>query len=551
MYKVFFGAVFAASLVMPTWAASNGLDDSFNDGNPVDLSAVGAGITHATAMEVTTAGVTTVRGQCGADFCIVRYLANGSLDTDHGLGGKLTFAATLFDSAQPFAAFPVAKEEDTDDDKYWVLGNRATAGQRLVIARTNDTGVLDTTFDTDGRADIALAGFDVRGLKAISDGSGRMYIVGLARLRESDAREVIFMTRLTAAGAVDATFFGSGKHFFDLDIDGQEFSAVIDQFTFSNDGKLLLTLHTTDLTNNVGMVIRLNNSGAFDATFNDGGTRIISVNDADVSNVVVQSHSDNRIIAVADVLNNSAQKFTALQMYKSDGLLDTTFSSDGREMAQPGGQALHAHSVNWLLEGGFLLIGLDDANQLWTTRYLADGSIANSGADQWSAEGSDSIVQTAVMAGGQWLVLAENDLRRLVGDDRSPVSFAIPAKNDVAINSTVVSDPIAITGLEKMARVSADGDAAFLVSETNACSTSGTFLASTTVESGDFLCVKVATSTEANTEKSTTIYVGDVGVAFVTKTQASSSGGGGGGGGAFWPVALIGLLLIGRRKVQR
>src|SRR5207237_5919743 len=104
-----------------------------------------------------------------ADFAVVRYNANGSLDTTFGAGGKVT---TSIGSAED-DAYALALQPD---------GKLVAAGVTLsgfrcdfALVRYNANGSLDTTFGTGGTVITSIG----------SDGNGAS-----ALRRESDARLV-------------------------------------------------------------------------------------------------------------------------------------------------------------------------------------------------------------------------------------------------------------------------------------------------------------------------------------------------------------------------
>ena len=81
------------------------------------------------------------------DMALASYNANGSFDTD----GKLT---TAFNSYGDLTAIYVQ-----EDGKLLAIGSGDNGvDSDVVLARYNDNGALDTTFDTDGKRFIDLGG---------------------------------------------------------------------------------------------------------------------------------------------------------------------------------------------------------------------------------------------------------------------------------------------------------------------------------------------------------------------------------------------------------
>lgn len=526
MRNTVLAAAFGAATVMPVWAGSGDLDTGFDLDGHLTLT----GMSQSRVIALTNTGVSTVAGTCSPHFCIARYLSSGSVDTSFGAGGKIEIDLSAHDNAQGFAAFA------TSDDKYWVLANRASAGQRLSIARvTASNGALDTTFDGDGIADLDLNGFDIRGEQAHMDAAGRIYIVGFARVYETDAHDSIFVARVTSAGVLDPVFYGAGKNFLSLTADGTVFAPTLDQSLLTPNGKLVLSGHSSSLSHNLGFVLRINYTGGYDTSFNSTGIRQIALANAQVTTTRVDVKSDERILAVSDVETDDSVKKTAIHLFKSDGALDTDYSTDGIDITQLNNAALHQHSVTWMPEGRLVVAGWNDSNQLVLTRVAADGVVG----DQWTVPGIVDLNRLIVMGSGNWLLAQAQQLSRLQGDDRHPDTFTLATKLDQPVNSTVVSDSVKIAGLEQVAQVSFVGNAAFGVSTTNSCVSVTTFVAAGTVKNDDYLCVKMTTAETYETETKITVNVGDYSTDFVNKTGVKPSDDGGGGSGALWPFGLL------------
>jgi uncharacterized delta-60 repeat protein len=103
------------------------------------------------SMAIQDDGKIVVAGTSGifpsVDFAVVRYNPNGSLDTGFGTNGKVV---TLFGPRDDLA-FSIAIQ---NDNKILVAGYsalNASSNTDYAIARYNTDGTLDTSFDTDGK----------------------------------------------------------------------------------------------------------------------------------------------------------------------------------------------------------------------------------------------------------------------------------------------------------------------------------------------------------------------------------------------------------------
>jgi uncharacterized delta-60 repeat protein len=132
---------------------SGTLDTTFNTTGMV-ATPIGSGTDYGSAVAVQGDGKIVVAGWAHGsnyDFAVVRYNADGALDTTFGTGGKVTTDFGIGDDA----ASSVAIQSD---------GKIVVAGQAyngidtdVAVVRYNTDGALDTTFGTGGKVTIAYA----------------------------------------------------------------------------------------------------------------------------------------------------------------------------------------------------------------------------------------------------------------------------------------------------------------------------------------------------------------------------------------------------------
>jgi uncharacterized delta-60 repeat protein len=148
-------------------------------------------------------------GATGVDFCAVRLLADGSLDTSFDGDGRLTIAiapGTRTDQGRSVALHAAGDI---------VIGGRCDSGGAtgwdLCIVHLNADGSLDTAFDGDGRRSDSLSvnvnddyGFDVAVLE-----DGRTYLAGLCSTVAITALDFCAL-RYNLDGSLDTTFDGDG-----------------------------------------------------------------------------------------------------------------------------------------------------------------------------------------------------------------------------------------------------------------------------------------------------------------------------------------------------
>jgi uncharacterized delta-60 repeat protein len=133
-------------------------------------------------------------------FAVVRYNADGSLDTSFSGDGKVTTNV----SSRWDGAFGVAIQ--ISDQKIVVTGE---AGPTVGLVRYNPDGTLDMSFSGDGTVTTNFtAGLDYADDLKIQ-GDGKIVVAGSANFFGRDAK--FALARYNADGALDTSFSGDGK----------------------------------------------------------------------------------------------------------------------------------------------------------------------------------------------------------------------------------------------------------------------------------------------------------------------------------------------------
>src|SRR5437660_960419 len=181
------------------------LDSTFGTGGTVSTP-IGIDTYGASALVLQSDGKLVAAGDAwkdtvDADFAVIRYTANGSLDTAFGTGGKVT---TSFGSQEDDAYALVVQP-----DGKLVAAGVVFNGVRwdFALARYNTNGSLDTTFGTGGKVVTAI-GTDGDGASAlVLQPDGKLVAAGNT---EASTRDFV-VVRYNATGTLDTTFGTGGK----------------------------------------------------------------------------------------------------------------------------------------------------------------------------------------------------------------------------------------------------------------------------------------------------------------------------------------------------
>jgi uncharacterized delta-60 repeat protein len=154
------------------------LDTSFGTGGKV-TTAIGSGYDNINTIAIQGDGKIVAAGYSDningiyADFALVRYNTNGSLDTSFGTGGKVTNEIDPGDGSE---AFSIVVQ---NDQKLVLTGSTFTGGgpSIIAVARYNVDGSLDTSFGTGGKTTTPIEALS-RGESVVIQSDGKILVAG-------------------------------------------------------------------------------------------------------------------------------------------------------------------------------------------------------------------------------------------------------------------------------------------------------------------------------------------------------------------------------------
>lgn len=332
----------------------NGLRDSTFSGDGKIIVNFGGDDT-AWAVEVQSDNKIVVAGETckttsatGCNVAMVRFNANGSLDTTFSGDGKV-----VTDFAGNHNA---AKAIAIQSDNKIVLAGYVFNGTNydFAIYRYNPNGSLDTTFSKDGRARVGfgVGRNDFADAVDIQDSDRKIVVVGSSG--SSGNGNDFALVRLTPGGAFDTTFSGDGRQLTNLGADDLAYG-----FAGQPDGKLVVVGQRINLaqTKSSIAVARYNPNGSLDTTFNFSGFKVFSIFTDLWSfgyDVFVTSNGKIVVGGSTDVGGNIFD-FTIVRL-NPGGTLDRTFSGDGKVTIDFGGDDL-AYAISRQPSDGKYVLG--------------------------------------------------------------------------------------------------------------------------------------------------------------------------------------------------
>jgi uncharacterized delta-60 repeat protein len=290
----------------------------------------------------------------------------GHVDTNFGNNG---YIVTDFSGSNNFS---VSSSSAIDKNNNIIVGGFVVNGfggggsySNYALARYLPTGVLDTTFGTNGFVVTDFSGNDAYAMSISIDFSNNIIVYG------SIINSVIAFARYLSTGQIDNTFGTNGvviteintnsffNSFFNVLIDSQ--NNII--FFYNDDPNILISKFTYD--------------GSLDTTFGDNGivSTDFSGNDLSVGYSIILDNLQNIIIAGLDNSNDYG-----IARYSITGQLDTSFGTNGYVVADFSG---NDYSVGYSLavdqQNNIILAGAGggtysgDINYYALTKYLYSG----------------------------------------------------------------------------------------------------------------------------------------------------------------------------------
>jgi uncharacterized delta-60 repeat protein len=415
---------------LPVLAAAGDLDRSFGQ-DGITLP-VGGSFTSAFSLAVQADGKILAGGYAGNSFAVARFFPNGALDTNFGNGGRVTTAFTEFNAfggiITDLAVLTDGKIVAVGEIS---VPDLTSFRRNLMVVRYNADGSIDTTFNGTGKYMYAAGGLAVTAQGVAALAGGKFLVAGYAGgtfdgnvpykpllfrfggsgldstfgnggivvtqvsstngikigslALQPDGKIVtggigsaqtgigINLIRYNADGSIDTSFGNNG---FVL-VDDNHF--ILDNVTIliQPDGEILAAAtyfiggNTADFA-----VLRFNSDGSPDADFGTNGRVVTSITNAFDDVLTAALQENGRIIIAGFSRNNDTNTYTlAMARYHPDGSLDRAFGIGGVVRAQAA--LLLSDVIIQPNEGKILaatLADADPANGFRVLRFLANGT---------------------------------------------------------------------------------------------------------------------------------------------------------------------------------
>lgn len=301
-----------------------------------------------------------------------------------------------------------------------LVGDPTPANTDIGVVRYNANGTIDAGFGTNGTLRLNLSPVDVaRGITI--DSTNRIYIQTVSRGEgnqmgtETPRTDTDFtVARVTAAGALDATYGTAGKFSLDIYAAGTHTSATARALHVAADNTVIAGGYATvpgvgNGQNPQAVVYKLTAAGALDPTFGTGGyfNEGVLQLQTEVYNLAI--HGTHFITGGYGRETGTANQYVFMRFATATGVRDTAWGGAGaingavlidpssglagsnlrNVIALPGGKTLFVGSANFDgASGSNAIIGVIDAQGALDTETFGDAlfSYELDGADAfWGA----------------------------------------------------------------------------------------------------------------------------------------------------------------------
>jgi uncharacterized delta-60 repeat protein len=350
MKKIIFLLIFSNSI---SYSQTDGsLDNTFGTNGKVitDLSSSSTdyaydGIRLADD-KILVAGLTNFSGS--DNNLLIKYLPNGQLDTSFGING-ISIIKFGNDRSQ-------VRKIATQSDGKIILAGRSSASLTAyaTIARINSDGTLDTTFGTNGYTKkVSGSESDIQSLIILPD--DKIIVVGYVLNNNADIQVI----KLNADGSYDNSFGTNGIAVINFDsLSQRAFCSVMN-------GDKILIGGVVYNPNESSLLLQLNPNGSIDNSFGVNGYSYAQFGSNPYNRYdrfLSIKIFENKIYGVGSRAVDSFNNSINLAKFTIDGLLDTSFSDDGKLLIDTSSKIDFINDLNILQDNSILLAGVSSTS---------------------------------------------------------------------------------------------------------------------------------------------------------------------------------------------
>jgi uncharacterized delta-60 repeat protein len=292
---------------------------------------------------------------------VAKFKADGELDTSFGTNGYAIHNAIVGTSGEVARSILVQSsgkiviagtiEHDGADD---------ARDRDIALLRLNSDGTLDSSFGSNGITTLDLSEGEVSGTSYVADNIGGMtadesgrLLIHAAKKRDGATDTDFVLLRLSADGALDATFGTNGQTSLDI----RNLSASPKPPLVMPNGQIMGAGYMRDGSVVVPVIYRTDANGQLDATYGVNGVYSEAVLAAVTEVYAVAPQGDSLVtVGYGRVSTEENLDFLSLRI-KADGTRDTAYGTDGYVRVDANGFNDNGRFMTTLPDGRLLLVG--------------------------------------------------------------------------------------------------------------------------------------------------------------------------------------------------
>jgi uncharacterized delta-60 repeat protein len=284
------------------------LDTTFGNGGYVRTDIANGSQDAVAALALSSSGKIIVAGAADNLVGVVRYNADGSLDTTFNGTGKETLDVTNAN----FGNLNVTGVA-VDSSNRIILGGfvQSATDTEFTAVRITSLGGLDTSFNGTGEATASFSTLDASPNALAVDSAGDVVVAGRVGAD-------VAVVRFLSSGVEDTSFNGTGQATFSVPSGPINANAV----ALDSQGRIVTAGTGVDAVthNNDFAVMRISNAGTLDHSFNGTGYELNGFTGAQSgANAVTVDGSDN-IVAAGDASLGSGSEIAVVALPVNGGL---------------------------------------------------------------------------------------------------------------------------------------------------------------------------------------------------------------------------------------
>ncbi len=297
-------------LALVRYNADGSLDTGFGGGDGIVITPIGAGNDFGSAVLLQPDGKIIAFGDSvigsSPDFFVARYHHDGTLDTSFGGGNGFVIT--------PLATIDRATSAVLQPDGKIIGAGRAGDGSTddFLIVRYNANGSLDTTFDGDGILTTALNGFDFISTVILQPDSK---IIAVGSSAAPAGLNAVAVVRYNSDGTLDLGFGTDGKVITDVNPSGNDSASGVDLMP---DGDIVIAGLIEDFFSQRDfLILRYEADGTLDASYGSSGivqtaaSSQLGSSDDFARDVIVQP--DGKIVAAGFAVVDGSRDFAIVR----------------------------------------------------------------------------------------------------------------------------------------------------------------------------------------------------------------------------------------------